>query len=265
MTDESKRMHILELIEKGDISSEEGIRRLQELNQAEEVLSSDGQGNADEESQIEARFDDNNSLPEDSGDVIWIMPVETDGFENERGASPGADNDDVETEWEPESDVPSGYYDVDEIRKGVEKWRRWWLIPLSFGVGISAVAGAFMLWTFQTAGFSFWFLCTSVFFVFGVVILVLAVQSRKARWLHLRVKQKPGERPRTIAFSFPLPLRLASWLMRVFGRLLPNMGHTTPEDIFMALNAVDETVSVENPIYINVDDEDGEKVEIFIG
>ena len=263
MTDEIERMRILELIEKGDISSDEGIRRLQELNQVEDVLPSEGKG--DVESQMEARFDDDHSLSENDGDVIWIMPVEADGFESERGASPDAGNDDVETEGGQESADPSEYYDVDEMRKGVEKWRRWWLIPLSFGVGISAVAGAFMLWTFQNAGFSFWFLCTSIFFIFGVVILVLAVQSRNARWLHLRVKQKPGERPRTIAFSFPLPLRLASWLMRVFGRLMPHMGHTNPEDIFMALNAVDETVSIENPIYINVDDEDGEKVEIFIG
>ena len=53
--------------------------------------------------------------------------------------------------------------------------------------------------------------------------------------------------------------------MRVFGQWIPKTNGASPDDILTALDAVDETVSYENPIYIEVDDEDGERVEIYIG
>jgi len=78
-----------------------------------------------------------------------------------------------------------------------EKWRRWWMIPLWIGVGIVVVSGLFMLWAFQASGLGFWFFCTSVFLALGLVILVLAAQSRSARWLHLRrlPSPSPASRP----------------------------------------------------------------------
>jgi hypothetical protein len=121
------------------------------------------------------------------------------------------------------------------------------------------------LWAFQASGFGFWFICSSVLLAFGIVVIVLAAQSRTARWLHLRVRQRPGQRPQTIAISLPIPLRFARWIMRIFGGFVPDMHGASVNDILMALDSLEQSTNPENPVYIEVDEEDGERVEIFIG
>jgi hypothetical protein len=92
--------------------------------------------------------------------------------------------------------------------------------------------------------------------------LVLAWQSRSARWLHLRVQQRPGEWPRTIAFSFPLPLRISSWFMRIFQPYIPGMQGVSIDEM---LSALETSTSSEEPLTIEVEEDDGERVQIFIG
>jgi len=93
--------------------------------------------------------------------------------------------------------------------------------------------------------------------------MALAVSSRTSRWLHLRVHQKPGERPQTIAISFPLPLRFAAWFVRNFGRYIPKLDQTGLDEMILALG---KTTGPNSPFYIEVDEgEDGEQVQIYIG
>ena len=96
-----------------------------------------------------------------------------------------------------------------------------------------------------------------------MLAIAFAWISRVSLWLHLRVQQAPGEWPQQIAFSFPLPLRLAAWFLRIFGRYIPNLQDQRLDEIILA---VGRSASPDNPIYIQVDEgESGEKVEIFIG
>jgi len=53
--------------------------------------------------------------------------------------------------------------------------------------------------------------------------------------------------------------------MRIFGRYIPDTKGASPDDILTALDALEESTTPETPIYIKVDDEDGEQVEIYIG
>jgi len=139
------------------------------------------------------------------------------------------------------------------------------MIPLWIGVGITVLSGMLMYWALQSAGVGFWFICAIIPFVIGVLVMAMGAQSRTARWLHLRVQQPPGERPQRIAISFPLPIGLTSWFFRTFRHRIPGMD-SVPENIDEILNAMRDSTSPENPIYIRVDDdEDGDKVEIFIG
>jgi hypothetical protein len=119
-----------------------------------------------------------------------------------------------------------------------------------------------MFWAVQTTGVGFWFVCAGVPFALGILILVLAWQSRTARWLHLRVQQKPGEWPSTIAFSFPLPLRISSWFMRTFHRHIPGMEDVAIDEMLATL---EHSTSPENPLYIEVEEDNGERVQIYIG
>ena len=254
MTDKNQRMEILDKIERGEISAEEGMRLLRELNIVEPPPAEE-------------------PLPETAVPGSQAEADLGEGF-TQPGTSAGGKDEDAQDE-SPEFAADSAQEPVEgdvypssgtgSFPADAEKWRRWWMIPLWIGVGIVAIAGLLMLWAYQSAGFGFWFFCSGTFLAMGILVLVLAAQSRTARWLHLRVKQSPGQTPRNIAISLPIPLRLARWIMRIFGGFIPNMGGASASDILMALDALEQSATPENPVYIQVDDEDGEHVEIFIG
>jgi hypothetical protein len=101
--------------------------------------------------------------------------------------------------------------------------------------------------------------------VIGLGVIAMAWGSRTARWLHLRIKQKPGERPGTIAFSIPLPLRFTSWFLRTFGRFIPDLQEKGVA-VAAVVQALERTTGAEAPFYVEVDEgEEQEKVQIYIG
>ena len=231
MTDKNERIQILEMIESGVISAEEGARLLQALdvddrleessNDESEYASSNNVNGTDSDSDSDFSGDDSGSL---RGDVI-------------------------ENEFEP----------------NIEKWKRWWVVPLWVGVGITIIGSLMMLWAYQSTGFSFWFGCSWLPFMLGVALIAMAWGSRSARWLHLRVRQEPGEWPQTIAFSFPLPLHFAAWFMRTFGHFIPQVNEIGL-DFDQLIKSFEDNTTPETPFYVEVDEGDkGEKVQIYIG
>jgi len=145
----------------------------------------------------------------------------------------------------------------------VEKWRRWWMLPIWAGATLTILAGALMYWAQQTYGLGFWFYCAWLPFLLGLGLIMIAWSSRTARWLHVRVQQAEGEWPRNIAISFPLPIRLTAWFFRLFGGRIPGLQGTSIDELILAL---DQTATPDNPLYVKVDEgEDGERVEVFIG
>ena len=252
MNEKDQRMHILDQIERGEISAEEGMGLLREMNvpsqETEAVPATDSAGAYAApaaiplgESQDQSGRDDTSRAPGEGGEDgagSGAQPVEGEVYTTGEGQM-----------WPADAD----------------RWRRWWMVPLWIGVGIVAIAGLLMLWAYQAAGFGFWFFCTGSILVLGLAVLVLAAQSRTARWLHLRIKQKPGHSPQNIAISLPIPLRFARWAMRIFGGFIPDVGGASASDIMTALDALEQSATPENPVYIQVDEDGGEHVEIYIG
>jgi hypothetical protein len=197
MTNESERIQILEMIEKGVITAEEGIRLLNSLETEPEQ--------AEAPSISAASADD--SQPSPAPEVI----VEEPASESTASTSPS------------------------EFENETRKWRRWWWIPLAVGIGITAVSGLLMLLAYQNSGFGFWFACLWFPLLFGVVIISLAAASRTARWLHVRVQQEAGEWPRTIAISLPLPIRFSAWLLRIFRPYIRGMDRANIDELILAL------------------------------
>jgi hypothetical protein len=229
--EKNPRMQILEMIESGAITAEEGARLLQVIEgDADQEMSQDEawQPLPDTIAAGEAQAEEESSIPE-TGEVI--------------------------------DDDPD--FSAEEINARIDKLRHWWLIPFWVGIGITIIGGLLMFWAYQASGLGFWFGCAWLPFLLGVAVMAFAVSSRTARWLHLRVRQQPGERPQTIAFSFPLPLRLAAWFVRNFGRFIPQLNRTGLDEMILALG---RNTSPEMPFYIEVDEGDnGEKVQIYIG
>jgi hypothetical protein len=97
----------------------------------------------------------------------------------------------------------------------------------------------------------------------GVLLIGMAAGSRTARWLYVDVRGKPGEGPRHIFLGFPLPLKLAAWLLRTFGSYIPDLKKTNVDEV---IEILETGLSGDAPLVVNVDEgEEGEKVRVYIG
>jgi hypothetical protein len=251
MANEDERRLILDMIDSGKITAEEGLQLLQVLPEdgSDEVEASlDGAVSAETYAVENPDLSSNEALRVAVADQV----AQADTRQGE-DTSQGADGGEVLVgEVEPDSPPPD-----------FDHWRRYWMIPLWIGVGIAVFGALLMFWAQQASGISVWFLCAGVPFTLGVILMALAWHSRTAHWLHLRVHQSGDSWPRVIAFSFPLPLGLVSWVMRTFGVRIPGMETTSIDEL---MTAIKTSTSPENPIFIEVEDEgDGELVQIYIG
>jgi hypothetical protein len=147
-----------------------------------------------------------------------------------------------------------------EFEKKVRRFRGLWLIPLWVGVGVTVLGAWWMYSAMQNSGFGFWFMCAWLPFLIGVAVIALAVVSKTSRWIYVRVDQKPGERPQRIIFAFPIPSPLLRWGVRNFGHNIPPEARAASD---MAMKAVFE--DLKEPLYVDVHDDDGEHVQVYIG
>lgn len=201
MPGEAERMHILQMIEDGQVSAADGLRRLDAL-----------------------------------GDGAEAAGAPAEAANQAERAGP----------------------DVD-----LDRWRRWWIVPMWIGIGILMVGALLMYGAYQAGGLGFWLACATLPFAVGVVVMALAGFSQSARWLHIRVKTGQEKWPRNIAISFPLPIRLTAWCLRTFGSRIPKLRETGVDELIMALG---EHTNAKTPLYINVDaGQGGEKVQVYIG
>lgn len=149
----------------------------------------------------------------------------------------------------------------EEELKRMARLKRWWVLPFGVGLLITILGAIWMYMGYTANGFGFGFWLSWIPFLLGIFILALSFQSRDSVWLHVRIKQKPGETPQRIAISLPLPLSLTRWVISTFGDKIPGMQDQPMEEYSEML----KSVSPEDPFYVHVDEGDGEEVEVFIG
>jgi len=257
MVTHSERTKILEMIAAGTITAGEGMTLLNALDESLPLE----HGSDFEVFEARQELPEPGSIigPADSGQEPPVFlpgpgniaPQDEAGDPRGEPASPAEEPEVIE----PRPTPP----DSGEI----ERWKRWWVVPLWIGAGITALGGLLMYWAFSANGFGFWFACAWFPFLLGVVILALAWGSRVAPWLHVRVQQAPGEVPQRIALSFPIPIRLATWGFKMFGHHIPHMEGVNLDEIILDLKDVAKDGT---PFYVDVDEgENGEKVQVFIG
>jgi hypothetical protein len=260
MVSDSERKKILEMIEDGTITPEEGLNLLKVLGDSDpfdliEEFKRDVSESDDFSGEAVATMIGSTRLdasPTETQSIMMdVLPEDTDQFDFEA-------DERFDSGVEVLTDEP-GPPGEDEINK----WKRFWVIPLWIGTGITVIGGALMYWAFQASGFGFWFACAWFPFLLGVAVLALAWGSRTSPWLHVRVHQAPGERPQKIAISFPIPIRLTVWGLRTFGHHIPQMGDVSLDDVILALKDVAKDGT---PFFVDVDEGDnGERVQVFIG
>jgi hypothetical protein len=259
----SSSMRILEMIDSGRISAEDGLRLLQALSGSDGV-----EETSPEAGEVAIPLEPpapEPAVPEELAPLAYNPAPASTGTELPLPQEPLPVEQVIEPAAAPYPRAESSPTSSPATPPpDVRKWSRWWLVPLWVGLAISIFGGIFMTLALRAnPGFSFWLLCAIVPFALGILVMILAWLSRNAPWLHLRVQQAPGEKPQRINISMPLPLGIIAWVFRHFGHYMKGMENFPVEDMIMA---VSQSTSAENPLYIQVDEgEDGEKVEIFIG
>jgi hypothetical protein len=99
---------------------------------------------------------------------------------------------------------------------------------------------------------------------FGVLLIAIGSAGQGSKWLYVNVDRPYADDwPRNITFGFPIPLGLTAWFMRNFGHNINGMKKTQVDGIVEVLTATGES---DEPFIVNVDDdEDGERVQVYIG
>ena len=173
--------------------------------------------------------------------------------------SPEAEMEIVEAAPAPRSE-PSDAPEFEEVK---QRARRFAMIPLWIGVGFTVIFAGLMYWAMQSSGFGFWFYCLTFPFLLGVLLVAISAGGMNARWLFVDVRQKPGERPGRITLGFPMPLGLVGWFMKHFGHHIQGV---SPEQADGIAGMIKTTASSKSPLIVNAqDDEDGERVMVYIG
>jgi hypothetical protein len=200
-------------------------------------------------------------MPEES-ERMGILQMIEDG---EISAAEGLERLNALTAAEPAPAVPEG--ERAGLPADFERWRRWWVWPLTGGLVVLTGGALLMFLAFSAAGLGLWFACASLPFAFGVAAVALAAAGRSARWIHIRVDTGQDEWPRRIILSFPLPIRLTAWGLRTFGpaleRRVPQLGEHGVDELILALA---ESTSPDAPLYVDVQEgATGEHVQVYIG
>lgn len=144
------------------------------------------------------------------------------------------------------------------------RYTRWWVLPYTMGVLITALGAFWMYLGWNEGQITFGFWVAWIPFLLGVMLMALSWRARATHWIHVRVHQKSGRRPERLTISLPLPLGLVKWANRSFGH------HFPPEirgvDLDDLVDSIETSVTHDNPIYVWVDDEEEEQqVEVWIG
>lgn len=148
----------------------------------------------------------------------------------------------------------------------MDRFRRFWQYPffISLAVLIAVGFGLRSMYQASEGAMTFWFFCVLSLFILTFALTALAFMSRSAPWLHIRIKGKEGNK---IAISLPLPMGLAQWGIGIARNFVPeseqanlDMAATFIRTARHNLNGPDV-----EPLMINVDDEDGDQVQVFIG
>ncbi|HEY4689246.1 MAG TPA: hypothetical protein VIK33_08030 [Anaerolineae bacterium] len=138
-----------------------------------------------------------------------------------------------------------------------------WLIPMYLGL-VLFVCGALAVFPLYSPGGGSWLLavCGWPIFLLGLLTMIAAYVSRRSRWIHVRVTNIHGPM-RSVRFSFPLPLRLTAWVLRIVARCVPRFKDTGIDETIVELN---ESLTGDQPLLVDVQEgEDGERVQVYIG
>jgi hypothetical protein len=137
-----------------------------------------------------------------------------------------------------------------------EPFRRYWEVPFWIGV----VGAVVMMSCALTVPWGFISFCGWSLFTLALLLIGIGWWSREARWVHVNIQEEDGDK---FKISLPLPLNLVSWGMGFARRFVDDemaSNLSTAASLISTLAMMPE----DEPMMIEVDDEDGDHVQIYI-
>ena len=154
------------------------------------------------------------------------------------------------------SDAP----EFDQVRRRANRFSNAFLW---IGVIFTVLSAWAMFGIQKNAGINFWFYCMGMPLFLGILFTTMGAGSKTSRWMYVNVDRSHQEEwPRNITIAFPLPLGFASWFLQNFGSRIDGLKKTSVDEIVQAI-AMAKNIS--EPLIVHVDDDDGERVQVFIG
>ena len=150
------------------------------------------------------------------------------------------------------------YLSIDKPSWGIV----FWIIPLILGGIITAYSATWMYQNYNNSGLGYRLWISFIPFVVGIFLIYLSWVLQSANWLNIVVRQPVGEKPEKIVIGFPVPIKFTAAILKIFHRFLPKK--VQKQEILDFLIDFDGVVTKENPMHINVNDEDGSNVELFL-
>jgi hypothetical protein len=154
------------------------------------------------------------------------------------------------------SDAP----EFDQVRRRANRFSGAFLWA---GIIVTVLSAWAMFGIQQNAGTNFWFYCMGMPLFLGVMFTVMGAGSKTSRWVYVNVDRSHQEEwPRNFTIALPLPLGLASWFLTNFGSRIEGLKNTSVDEI---IQAIAMAKNITEPLIVHVDDDDGERVQVFIG
>ncbi|MFN2190387.1 MAG: SHOCT-like domain-containing protein [Candidatus Promineifilaceae bacterium] len=176
----------------------------------------------------------------------------------------------LSTEAESETG-PIGLTDSGEVQEAkphtpppdLSRFRRWWGIALFVAASSALISGLGLILMYQDSSSIafFGFLCVWSIFIIALFITIILLLTRRTTWFYINVDEADGSH---FTLGMPMPLGWVNWLVKVSKPFVPaeQAGYLETASAFVAAMKNDPEAL---PIVIDVDEEDGDKVELFIG
>jgi hypothetical protein len=151
----------------------------------------------------------------------------------------------------------------DPLPPDFQRMRRRWRVPLLIAGGslLLSTAGLALMYQASTDVALIGFLCVWSIFILALVATFIVLLARRSTWLYVNIDQKEGRR---ISFGFPVPVRWAGGVVRVARRFVPGDARRQLENADTLLSTFAEN-QAGDPLIIDIDDEDGDRVQVYLG
>jgi len=139
-------------------------------------------------------------------------------------------------------------------------WRAIWGIFLWLGIIFMGLTGFWLFSSYGRSGLGVGFWFALFFLLISCAIVYLGLQLLASQWMVVKISDQEGAGAKNINIWVPLPLQLASWFFRTFGKYLPES--VKSRNIEEILSEMETSRADDEPYVVEIDGQKGTSANI---